>query len=92
MKQTLRAFAASVVVGLLSIAPAAAQVVFDAASNTATATASTANPILVTWNHTTGLAKKAALVVSVSLDLNGGAATVGTVTYGTEAGGPGQAR
>src|SRR5206468_1919844 len=31
------------------------------------------------------------LVVGVSLDLNGGAATVGTVTWGSEAGGPQQA-
>ena len=70
---------------------ARAQVVFDSASNAATATASAANPINVTWNHTTGQAKKAGIVVSVSLDLNGGGATVGSVTYGTEAGGPAQA-
>src|SRR5437868_3909968 len=71
-------------------APALAQVVFDAASNAATATASTANPIAVTWSHTVGLAKKPYLVVGVSLDLNGGGATVGGVIYGNEAGGPAQ--
>src|ERR1700740_1185838 len=77
---------------LVSSSPAASQVVFDAASNTATATASTANPVTVTWNHATGLAKKAALVVGVSIDLSGGAAPVGTVTYGSEAGGPNPAK
>src|SRR2546423_10922708 len=91
MKKLVRLFVAPVVVALACAAPAAAQVVFDAASNATPATASTANPILVTWNHTTGLAKKAALVVSVSLDLNAGGATLGSVTYGTEAGGPAQA-
>src|SRR2546423_13859023 len=91
MRPFVRLFVAPVVVALACAVPAAAQVVFDAASNMAVATASTANPINATWNHTTGLAKKAALVVSVSLDLNGGGATVGSVTYGTEAGGPGQA-
>src|SRR2546423_8169533 len=91
MRPFVRLFVAPVVVALACAVPAAAQVVFDAASNMAVATASTANPINATWNHTTGLAKKAALVVSVSLDLNGGGATVGSVTYGTEAGGPAQA-
>src|SRR2546423_10485311 len=88
MRPFVRLFVAPVVVALACAVPAAAQVVFDAASNMAVATASTANPINVTWNHTTGLAKKAGLVVSVSLDLNGGGATVGSVTYGTEAGRP----
>jgi uncharacterized repeat protein (TIGR01451 family) len=70
---------------------ARAQVVFDAASNAAPATASTANPINVSWNHTVGLAKKPYLVVGVSLKLNGGGATVSGVTYGSEAGGQFQA-
>jgi len=82
---------ALVVFALLAAAPATAQIVFDSASNMAVATASTANPINVTWNHTVGLAKKPYLVVSVSLDLNAVAATVATVTYGFEAGGPAQA-
>ncbi|HEV2722470.1 MAG TPA: C25 family cysteine peptidase [Thermoanaerobaculia bacterium] len=83
--RSLFAFAA-----LAVVCPARAQVVFDAASNTATATASTANPIVVTWNHTVGLAKKAGLIVSVSLDENGGGATASGVIYGSEAGGPNQ--
>jgi uncharacterized repeat protein (TIGR01451 family) len=73
---------------LLCAAPAAAQVVFDSASNAATATASVANPVAVSWNHTVGLSKKPYLVVEVSLKLNGGGATVSGVAYGTEAGGP----
>jgi uncharacterized repeat protein (TIGR01451 family) len=82
----------AVLIAMLAFAgPAAAQVVFDAASNATPATGSNANPVLVNWNHTVGLAKKAAIVVSVSLDLSGGAATVGTVTYGSEAGGSAQA-
>ena len=52
---------------------AQAQVVFDAASNASPATASTANPIAVSWNHTVGLAKKPYLAVSVAIDKNGGA-------------------
>jgi uncharacterized repeat protein (TIGR01451 family) len=86
----IRSFAVVAAV-LACVASASAQVVFDAASNAAAVTSSNANPITVNWNHTTGQAKKAALVVSVSLDLNGGGATVSGVTYGTEAGGPAQA-
>jgi len=67
---------------LLTCAAAHAQVVFDAASNS-TATTSNANPVAVSWNHTVGAAKKPYLVVGVSLKLSGGAATVGSVTYGT---------
>ena len=82
----------AVLIAMLAFAgPASAQVVFDAASNATPATGSNANPVLVNWNHTVGLAKKATLVVSVSLDLSGGGATVGNVTYGNEAGGPNQA-
>ena len=91
MKLVGRASSAVAILALAFTAPISAQVVFDAASNTATATASTANPINVTWNHTVGSAKKPYLVVGVSLDLSGGGATVGSVTYGTEAGGPQQA-
>src|SRR5437870_5780779 len=67
---------------------AGAQVVFDAASNATPATASTATPIAVSWNHTVGLSKKPYVVVGVSLKKNGGAQTVTSVFYGTEAGGP----
>ncbi|HYU24112.1 MAG TPA: hypothetical protein VEO74_02835, partial [Thermoanaerobaculia bacterium] len=79
-----------VVAAFVCAAPTFAQVVFDAASNTAIATASTGNPIVVTWNHTVGLAKKPYLVVGVSLDRNAAASTVGSVIYGNEAGGPAQ--
>ncbi len=68
-----------------------AQVVFDAASNAATATASAANPITTSWNHTVSLVKKPYVAVSVAIDKNGGAQTVTSVVYGTEAGGPNQA-
>ena len=61
MKRLVRLLAILGIGAVVSASPAAAQVVFDAASNTAAATASTANPVTVTWNHTTGLAKKAAL-------------------------------
>src|SRR4051812_47668286 len=82
----------AVLIAMLAFAgPASAQVVFDASSNATPATGSNANPVNVSWNHTVGLAKKAAIVVSVSLDLSGGGATVGTVTYGSEAGGSAQA-
>lgn len=60
---------------LVPVISARAQVVFDAASNTPTATVSTANPVAVSWNHTVGLAKKPYIIVSVSLDLQGGGAT-----------------
>jgi uncharacterized repeat protein (TIGR01451 family) len=73
---------------LMCALPAAAQVAFDAASNATPATVSTANPIAVNWNHTVGLSKKPYIVVQVSMKRNGGAQTVATVTYGTEAGGP----
>jgi uncharacterized repeat protein (TIGR01451 family) len=91
MRQSIhfvRSFIVPVVFALLCAAPATAQVVFDAASNAATATTSTANPVAISWNHTVSLAKKPYLVVSVAIDKNGGAQTVTTVTYGTEAGGP----
>ncbi|HXH42060.1 MAG TPA: C25 family cysteine peptidase [Thermoanaerobaculia bacterium] len=68
-----------------------AQVVFDAASNAAVATTSTGNPVTVNWNHTVSLVKKPYIVVSVAIDKNGGAQTVTTVTFGSEAGGPNQA-
>src|SRR5690242_7206311 len=78
--------------GVLFVAsPAAAQVAFDAASNTATATTSTANPITVTWNHTVGSAKKPYLVVQVAIDKNAGGQTVTSVTWASEAGGQKQA-
>ena len=91
MKQSMR-FIRSIIVplafALVWVAPATAQVVFDAASNATPATASAANPITVNWNHTVSLAKKPYVTVSVSLDKNGGAQTVTSVVYGTEAGGP----
>ncbi|MEA2162302.1 MAG: hypothetical protein QOK37_429 [Thermoanaerobaculia bacterium] len=72
--------------------PARAQVVFDAASNATPATVSTANPVPdangIRWNHTTGSAKKMYLTVGISIRLSGGTASVGSVTYGNEAGGP----
>lgn len=80
-----------VVCAVFALASADAQVVFDSASSVAAATASNANPVAVSWNHTVGTAKKPYVVVSVSLKLNGGAATVGGVTYGSEAGGPASA-
>lgn len=84
----IRSVIAPVAVALVCAAPAAAQVVFDAASNSAPITVNNANPVNISWNHTIGLAKKEYLVVGVSMKLNGGAATVASVTYGTEAGGP----
>jgi len=91
MRHLARSWYALAALAVVYAVPARGQVVFDAASNMPTATVSTANPILVTWNHTVGLAKKPYLVVSISLDLNGGGATAGTVIYGNEAGGPAQA-
>ena len=84
----IRSVIAPVAVALVCAVPAAAQVVFDAASNAAPATVSGANPTTITWNHTTGLAKKAYLTVGVSIKRNAGTATVTSVVYGTEAGGP----
>jgi uncharacterized repeat protein (TIGR01451 family) len=84
----LRSVILSVAVLLICTIPVSAQVVFDAASNASPATASTATAINVSWNHTIGLAKKEYLVVGVSMKLSGGGATVASVTYGTEAGGP----
>src|ERR1700757_2590731 len=78
----------AVVCALLAVAGANAQVVFDAASSVAAATVSNANPVAVSWNHTVGTAKKPYVIVSISMKLNGGGATVGSVTYGSEAGGP----
>ena len=72
---------------LLNSSPAMAQVVFDASSN-GPVTASTANPTAISWNHTTGLSKKPYITVGVSMKRNAGTATVTTVVYGTEAGGP----
>src|SRR4051794_1079616 len=68
--------------------PAGAQVVFDAASNATPATASAANPITVSWNHTVGLSKKPYIITGVSIDRGGSGQTVTSVVYGTEAGGP----
>ena len=87
----VRSVIVPVALALLCTAPAMAQVVFDAASNASPATASTANPTTVSWMHTTSLAKKPYLTVGVSLKLNGGTASVTSVVYGTEAGGPNQA-
>ncbi len=87
----IRSIIVPLALALLCAAPAAAQVVFDAASNAAPATASVANPIAVSWNHTVGLAKKPYIAVSVALNRNGGAQTVTSVVYGTEAGGQNQA-
>src|SRR5437588_3446442 len=88
MKHVTRAPGAFAIFTLAFAMSSSAQVVFDAASNSAPATASTANPIIVTWTHTVSSAKKPYLVVGVSLDLNGGGATTGTVMWGSEAGGP----
>src|SRR5712691_5380240 len=82
--------AASIAFLLLCAAPLAAQVLFDSASNATPATVSAGNPIVVQWNHTTGLAKKPYIVVSVGIKRNGGAQTVTSVQYGSEAGGPKQ--
>ena len=91
MRQSIRfvrSFIVPVAFALLCAAPATAQVVFDAASNAATATVSTANPIpTISWNHTVSLAKKTYIVVSVAIDRNTGTQTVTSATYGTEAGG-----
>jgi len=84
----VRSIIVPVAFALLCAAPATAQVVFDAASFAATATTSTGNPVNVSWNHTVSLTKKPYIVVSVAINKNGGAQTVTTVTYGTEAGGP----
>ncbi len=84
----IRSIAIPLAVTLLCAAPAMAQVVFDAASNASPATVNTANPTTITWNHTTGLSKKPYLTVGVSIKRNGGTATVTSVVYGTEAGGP----
>src|SRR3954452_24259553 len=75
---------------LVGAVPASAQVVFDSASNMATATVSTATSITASWSHTVGAAKKPYLVVGISMDKNGGGQTVTTVQYGNEAGGPKQ--
>ncbi len=91
MRQSIRfvrSFVLPVAFVLSCAAPAMAQVVFDSASNAATATASTGTPITVSWNHTVGLSKKAYIVVSVAIKRNGGNSQVVTgVSYGTEAGG-----
>jgi uncharacterized repeat protein (TIGR01451 family) len=86
----IRSFVVPAAFALMCAAPAMAQVVFDAASNASPATASAANPITVSWNHTVGLAKKPYLAVSVAVKRNGGAQTVTSVVYGSEAGGPKQ--
>ncbi len=83
----LRIVALSALLSIFGI-PLNAQVVFDAASNMAAPTASTATSIVTTWNHTVGTAKKPYVIVSVSLKLNGGGATVGNILYGVENGGP----
>ena len=83
----IRSFLVPLALALVCAAPAMAQVVFDAAS-TATETVSTANPTTISWNHTTSQNKKTYITVGVSLKLNGGTASVTSVTYGTEAGGP----
>ncbi len=92
MKASSFRFVRSVIVpvafAIAAASPAAAQVVFDAAS-VAAATTSTGAPVTVSWNHTVGSAKKPYIVVSVAIDRNGGNSQVVTgVTYGTEAGGP----
>jgi len=83
----VRSVIVPVALALLCTAPAMAQVVFDAAS-TATTTVTTATSSTILWNHTTSSAKKPYITVGVSLKLNGGTATVTSITYGTEAGGP----
>lgn len=91
MRQSLRVVRSIIVpvlVALAFAAPAMAQVVFDAASNAAVATTGTGNPLTVSWNHTVSLAKKPYIAVSVAIKRNGGAQTVTSVVYGTEAGGP----
>lgn len=93
MRQLSLRFIRSVVVPvalvLLCTAPAMAQVVFDAASNSSPATVSNVNGVTVSWNHTVSLAKKPYIVVSVAIKRNAGTQTVSSVFYGTEAGGPG---
>lgn len=75
---------AAIAVPLKSASP---QILFDAASNAAGVT-SNANPITVTWNHTTTSAANRYLVVGIAVRLGGG--TVGTnvivnaPTYGAQ--------
>src|SRR5260370_20892336 len=56
---------------LFVASPAAAQVVFDAASNASPATNSAATSFTVSWTHVVGSAKKPYLVVQVAIDRNG---------------------
>ncbi|MEA2336365.1 MAG: large repetitive protein, partial [Thermoanaerobaculia bacterium] len=88
-RMSVRSIACAVALVFLSVR-AHAQVAFDAASNATPATVSTANPVVVSWNHTVGSAKKPYVAVSVAIDRNGGAQTVTSVVFGTEAGGPNQ--
>jgi uncharacterized repeat protein (TIGR01451 family) len=89
-RTSVRAIACAVAIVLIS-ARGHAQVVFDAASNASPAVVSTGNPVVSSWNHTVGSAKKSYLAVSVAIDKNGGGQTVTSVVFGTEAGGPNQA-
>ncbi|MEA2238806.1 MAG: hypothetical protein QOC81_3530 [Thermoanaerobaculia bacterium] len=95
MKSSSSRFFKSVIVpvvfALAATSPAAAQVLFDAASTSSPITVSNANPTAISWTHTTGSAKKTYLTVGISIKRNGGTSTVTTVTYGSEVGGPLQA-
>jgi uncharacterized repeat protein (TIGR01451 family) len=79
---------AAIAVPLQSANP---QILFDAASNVAAATTSAANPVNVSWAHSTTTAANRYIVVAVTMQMAGVAHTVTSVTYGTEGGGPNQA-
>jgi uncharacterized repeat protein (TIGR01451 family) len=69
--------------------PANAQVLFDAASSVASATNSAANPVALSWSHTTTTAANRYVIVEVAMQCgNTAGKVVGSVRYGTEVGGP----
>src|SRR5258708_13914885 len=71
---------------------ASPQILFDAASSLAAATVSAANPVNVSWTHSTTTAANRYIVVAVTFQMgNGTGASVSTVTYATEGGRPNQA-
>jgi len=74
---------AEVAVPLQSASP---QILFDTASRATTGLTSNANPVVVSWSHTTTTAANRYIVVGVSINLNGGTVPTNTnvtgVTYG----------
>src|SRR5206468_3842793 len=73
-------------IAAVPLLPSNPQILFDAASSTAFASA--AATFTGSWNHTTTIAANRYLVVGANIDESGGASTVSGVRYGTEAGGP----